>query len=788
MSCVIEESLTRGFQGFRDAVLRGDLDSVERLGYSDERVPGVVKPRLEALKPLMSLRVDAYSSIGSALESLAEALPPCYWYPVILVFSGAQDRARAQEQLAATGVPLDDSGRGRYLKHVNMIRVPVPPIHSALDWLCRFEGVVLLGDGSRRITVPPLPGLTIQMPVGPWQAMNILMIGSQGRSFDINRLKQSVRVAIIDTGIDAEHPAFDGVVERQVDLAQTGLGPVDPVGHGTYVAGIIAGRPPEGRPELSGVAPFASLVDLQVWTPSGLPLDVLLDAVGAAIEERVDVLNISLGGHEATTGKSILSMAVQSAAQHGIICCVAAGNDGDTEYRRISTPGDAPDAIMVAATTLDGRRAEFSSMGPSDNPEYTGPKPNVAAPGCGVISARSQFSMAEAVGPDCRYAVMHGTSVATPMIAGVAALGIAALHMTGKGIDGIDGVRRFRSVLAASCRDMFSEGGDSVGAGIPQLPVLLDNLGCPFDDITGRFSAVHVPLSPSAQLASSQSHPAVDASTRDETRGLNWEGYRDTEQRFIAAIRCNVQQHTRDMVRELAGTESLPVSDDMIELRNEAMAIRTEAIRAGVEFEDRALPDNSELWITIRGRKFMGARPVFYLGIKSIAAWMAFKDLGKMTWGHIAQKISDYTTRQRKEAGETPCAFVLFSPKPWDPEVVASSPSDARAPLFWCFHTETGQNGSWFSLENRDVGWHTWKALTPMTEQFRLQWCRDRLLEQTELLIPGGIIALDDLAVGLGLSETVTEHLVQEIEKQGRGQFLLESGSSGKQYVQRAGV
>lgn len=427
-------------------------------------------------------------------------------------------------------------------------------------------------------------------------------------------------------------------------------------------------------------------------------------------------------------------------------------------------------------------------MGPSDNPEYTGPKPDIAAPGCGVISARSQFSMAEAIGPDCRYAVMHGTSVATPMVAGVAALGIAALHMTGREIDGIDGVRWFRSVLAASCRDMFSEGANSVGAGIPQLPALLDDLGCPFDDIAGRFSTIHVVPSPSAQVGSSESYPAVDASTRDRTCGVNWEGYRDTEQRFIAAIRSNVRQHARDMVRELAETESLPVSEDMIELRNEAMVIRTEAIRAGVEFEDRALPDNSELWITIRGRKFMGARPVFCLGVKSIAAWIVFKDLGKMTWGHIAQKISDYTTRQHKEAGETPCAFVLFSPKPWDPEVVASSPSDTGVRLFWCFHTETGQNGSWFSLENRDIGWHTWKALTPMTDQFRLRWCRDRLLEQTELLIPGGVVALDDLAAGLGLSETVTEHLIQEIEKQGHGQFLLESGSSGKKYVQRAGV
>lgn len=256
-----------------------------------------------------------------------------------------------------------------------------------------------------------------------------------------------IKIGIIDDGLDATHPYFNpagytypaGFPKGQTALATpkvivqrtfTPAGttykyagvPFDPKQsfHATHVAGIAAGEPTTvGGQEISGVAPHAYLGNykaLTIPTPD-FGLDGNSAEIAAAIESAVadgmNVINLSLGEPEVEPTRDLVVAAIDGAAAAGVVPVVAAGNDfGDFGYGSISSPGNAPGAITVAAVSAGNVIADFSSAGPT--PISLGMKPDVSAPGINVLS-----SVPASQGT---FGLLSGTSMATPHVAGAAAL------------------------------------------------------------------------------------------------------------------------------------------------------------------------------------------------------------------------------------------------------------------------------------------------------------------------------------------------------------------------------
>ncbi|MFZ6029673.1 MAG: S8 family serine peptidase [Chloroflexota bacterium] len=238
-----------------------------------------------------------------------------------------------------------------------------------------------------------------------------------------------LRVAIIDTGVDYSHPDLGGCfgagckVAGGYDFANDDGDPADDNGHGTHVAGIVAA---DGQ--LQGVAPGASLLAYKVLNAYGYGSDSdIIAAIEAAADpdgnpatdDAVDVINMSLGGPG--NPDDPFSQAVDHAVGLGIVVVVAAGNDWD--YFTLGAPASARKAITVAASDKADFVAPFSSRGPVSG-YFDLLKPDLAAPG---VAISSTVPLAGMLGSETRYNLLEGTSMASPHVAGAAAL-LRQLH------------------------------------------------------------------------------------------------------------------------------------------------------------------------------------------------------------------------------------------------------------------------------------------------------------------------------------------------------------------------
>lgn len=225
-----------------------------------------------------------------------------------------------------------------------------------------------------------------------------------------------VRIAVLDTGIDTEHPDFEGRIECTTDL--TGEGVRDLNGHGTHCASSAAGTGVASSGTYRGAAPAATLHIAKVLDAggNGMMSDVMA-GVEWAVEQEVHVISLSLGSSGPCDGTDALSAICDAAVEQGVVVCVAAGNDGPGPYT-IGSPGCARDVITIGAVSDQDRVASFSSRGPTRDGRA---KPDVLLPGVGIVAARAGgTSMGSSV--DEHYTSASGTSMATPQAAGVCAL------------------------------------------------------------------------------------------------------------------------------------------------------------------------------------------------------------------------------------------------------------------------------------------------------------------------------------------------------------------------------
>ncbi|WP_245674048.1 S8 family serine peptidase [Actinoplanes rectilineatus] len=230
-----------------------------------------------------------------------------------------------------------------------------------------------------------------------------------------------VDVAVLDTGIDPEHPDFAGQIESAVSFVP-GEEVADGNGHGTHVASTIAGTGAAAGGVEKGVAPGADLQIGKVLDNSGSGQDswIVAGMEWAARDRKAKVVSMSLGG-DPTDGTDPMSVAVNElSAETGALFVIAAGNSGPFE-QTVGSPGAADAALTVGAVDGDDELASFSSRGPrvADG----GLKPEITAPGVDIVAAASHYT---GMGDD-KYRTMSGTSMATPHVAGAAAL-LAAQH------------------------------------------------------------------------------------------------------------------------------------------------------------------------------------------------------------------------------------------------------------------------------------------------------------------------------------------------------------------------
>ena len=257
-----------------------------------------------------------------------------------------------------------------------------------------------------------------------------------------------IKIGIIDDGVDQTHPFFDpagyampaGFPKGQADFTTAKVivarafpppgatwryanRPFDPQesGHATHVAGIAAGNANTAADgaRIGGIAPRAYIGNykaLTVPTDADVGLDgnapELVAAIEAAVQDGMDVINLSIGEPEIAPQHDVVALALDAAAAAGVVPVVAAGNDF-TEFGAgsLSSPGTSEGAITVGATTSGATpvMASFSSSGPT--PISLRLKPDVVAPGSSILSAQPGG-----------WGALSGTSMATPHVSGAAAL------------------------------------------------------------------------------------------------------------------------------------------------------------------------------------------------------------------------------------------------------------------------------------------------------------------------------------------------------------------------------
>jgi subtilisin family serine protease len=284
-----------------------------------------------------------------------------------------------------------------------------------------------VGSLANVVGLTVMPNIEVRLPL-PVEAPRDLAIADDWHLRKIGLAPgipggDGVLIGVLDTGIDRAHPEFAGktvhfaefdALGRQISNVARDAGE-----HGTHVCSIAAGA-------TAGVAPQAALAVAAVLTtktPTGMSgsliqivngFNWLVPATFGRANPGVDVINASLGGG----GFNIyLQSAVQNARNIGIPLIAAIGNGGRSGIGRHGSPGNYPETLSVGATDNQDQIADFSDWGvapPPTGPKY--PVPELCAPGVNVYAAK----------PGNQMQYMSGTSMATPIVTGVAARRMAS--------------------------------------------------------------------------------------------------------------------------------------------------------------------------------------------------------------------------------------------------------------------------------------------------------------------------------------------------------------------------
>jgi serine protease AprX len=304
----------------------------------------------------------------------------------------------------------------------------------ALEWLAEQPEVVAISlDRAVRGTIDR----TARTIGARWVTDNLGVDGS------------GIGVATIDSGVSPSHDDLQGRVVHFADFVNLEAHAYDDYGHGTHVAGIIAGSGHDSGGERRGVSPGANLIVLKALDVRGTGFTSnVIAAIDYAIANQatynIRVLNLSVAaGVYESFWKDPLALAAKRAVDAGIVVVAAAGNrglslTGHAAYAGIASPGNAPWVLTVGASSDNGTAARgddvvagFSSRGPAAIDLMA--KPDLVAPGVGIESTTDPTSALYKAHPSARiwgsfptptepYLSLTGTSMSAPVVTGTVAL------------------------------------------------------------------------------------------------------------------------------------------------------------------------------------------------------------------------------------------------------------------------------------------------------------------------------------------------------------------------------
>ena len=301
---------------------------------------------------------------------------------------------------------------------------------------------------------PTVAAISFDRPVQGTLERTAAAIGARWVTQQLSLDGAGIGIVTIDSGVSAQHDDLPtGRIAHFADFVGFREAPYDDYGHGTHVAGILAGSGYDSGGRRRGIAPGAHLIVLKALDGAGGgSISNVIAAIEYAIARRetynIRVMNLSVAaGVYESYNKDPLALAAKRAVDAGIVVVAAAGNLGRgslgrSQYGGIASPGNAPWVLTVGATSHmrtvdrdDDRMAAFSSRGPSAIDKSA--KPDVVAPGVGIESLAEPASVLFAAHPTTRlwgavetisepYIGLSGTSMAAPVVAGTIALMLQA--------------------------------------------------------------------------------------------------------------------------------------------------------------------------------------------------------------------------------------------------------------------------------------------------------------------------------------------------------------------------
>ncbi|MER6954079.1 S8 family serine peptidase [Streptomyces sp. NPDC000618] len=403
-------SLTTGADGKNAVDVRRGKGREAATFLSSEKNGEVSVLPTDAIPLIKAGRLDAALFNVTQLVSQGYSDAKTGATPVIATYSkGSATPEGARRTLALPGI----DGAALSAKKSTAFWADIAP---ALGTEPTAKAARQLGEGIDKIWLDAQVKASLDVSVPQIGAPEVWQAGYDGKG---------VKVAVLDTGVDTGHPDLAGKIAESTSFV-----PDQPVqdghGHGTHVASTIVGSGAASDGRLKGVAPGAELLVGKVLGNDGRGQSSwIIAGMEWAAHSGAKIVSMSLGG-TATGASDVLSETVDElSASTGALFVVASGNAGPYE-QSVGTPGIADSALTVGAVDKSDKLASFSSRGPRLGDSAV--KPEITAPGVAITAARAAgTSMPGGTPVDDYYTTASGTSMATPHVAGAAAL-VAQAH------------------------------------------------------------------------------------------------------------------------------------------------------------------------------------------------------------------------------------------------------------------------------------------------------------------------------------------------------------------------